>query len=531
MDGQDFPSRRDSRKRKRVSERRRVFGRHGFATGSSEQEAGEADALRRSQASYSSLDNSQGKRSDSPSLLGDNSRIAMKIQFHIVVAPENEPLILDASNIDFLIREHQQLQQQQQHQHQIQRKKSSEASIGEQIHEKLSRQNTLSTRRRQQLLAMHNKPVSTPEQQPAGGEPVDASKPAHSLPERLAPDSFTRQAASSGREHGVRSSTISGGMSDEETVRFLAKHQQTEQHQKDASRQRYMSLSSPLESSLTDASSKHAADPSKQQHSNQQQLQNHQQREHIYFKRDGQRFGHEFTLKLSIDRTYRCLLKVRPLIPLQGISIQGNQIQFIDCSQSNSHSSSYDKLLRHHKPSLPNSAPPSSLSLNRSWQNVNSPSVNANNEAHYTNFSHRSSQANTAAPFKQPRHQSIQPGASPLLHNYHSLLLYQQQQNQMLKNFSSSHCSSTNSVLGKQLIYMFDWSAQRFDVNKNKDRTQIQTTLKFKNGQILSLPLQVKFYQPNSKQHLSWGSQLHFIDYDCSINNLGNITVDRIQYY
>lgn len=100
-----------------------------------------------------------------------------------------------------------------------------------------------------------------------------------------------------------------------------------------------------------------------------------------------------------------------------------------------------------------------------------------------------------------------------------------------MRHFAASHCSSANSHLGSQLIYMFDWSATRFEVNKNKARTQVQTVLKFNNGQILTLPLQVKFYQSERRQHLNWGSQLHFIDYDCNIDNMGQISIDRIQYY
>lgn len=518
---QDQLSRKDSnRKRvKKLSERRRVFSRIGLAGGggasggsiANESSTGTSDRLswsQQQQASYSSMDQSRqsggGSRSDSPSLLADNNKISMKIQFHIIVAPENEPLILDTSHLNHLLTSSAASREATR----SSRQKSVE-SIGDHIHERLTRQNTLSTRRRQQLLAMHNQTAKA-----AGGDSpgVLANNEAlrQSMPERLASGQAGRPADSSeqqlaGREQGVRSSTITGGMSDEETMRFLAKHQSRQQLQQ--------SLATPSPLTASSLSTLPFNNNNQQQ---QQQLNHRQQqiREHIYFKRDGQRFGHEFTLKLSVERTYRCLLKVRPLIPLQGISIQGHQILFVDCSQLSSDDQSFGSQAR----SSSVSAPASSFSINKSWQNINANQSAAHQQRHPSQrFSHHNHH-------RLSHHQTI--AATP---DHHSL--YQQQQSQMIKHFSSSHCSSTNSHLGKQLIYMFDWSAQRFEVNKNKNRTQVQTNLKFKNGQILTLPLQVKFYEPDSKQHLSWGSQLHFIDYDCSIDSIGSIKVDRIQYY
>lgn len=55
------------------------------------------------------------------------------------------------------------------------------------------------------------------------------------------------------------------------------------------------------------------------------------------------------------------------------------------------------------------------------------------------------------------------------------------------------------------MIYVFDWSANRFDVNKNKARTEVQMLLKFIDGQTVMLPLQVKFYYSDCRQHLNWG--------------------------
>lgn len=152
--------------------------------------------------------------------------------------------------------------------------------------------------------------------------------------------------------------------------------------------------------------------------------------ESIYFKRDGQRFGHEFTLKLSVDCSYKCLLKIKPSIPLRSISIQGHDINFYDCTQSTISS-------------ITNSCDDDN-------QQQNERTLHANVAQHFLN----------------------------------------------------NHLAKRNS---DQLMYVFDWSASRFDVNKNKNRTEVQMMLRFDNGQTLALPLQVKFYHSDRRQHLNWG--------------------------
>lgn len=524
--------------------------------------------------------NHQPARSDSP-IGGDQQRISMKIQFHITVAPENEPLILDASATA-----------NSSSQQQDSRTKPRTSSIGEQIQEKLnlSRQNSAneSTRRRQQrLLAMHNSTATTT----SGGssfadtplsqtvdDPMAAAAAAAAASTNMvaqSDDNLVRRRDESrlvaatagdqspmarmlppvGREAGARSSTITGGMADEATVRFLQRtgdHQHQQRPELLAMPQRFNSAANLTTSSPATAASQSLID-----------------RERIYFKRDGQRFGHEFTLKLSVERTYRCLLKVRPLIPLQSISIQGHQLLFVDCSQqqqptggggsapgsTSSSTVALNQRLRSGSavvaalPSRHLSQPVNDaylkqhhLSRNHQHQNHHQNHHNHNHHNHYAN--HPRSQHPTSSHQRGLYHarttgslyrtsidqQQPQPSAR-LIQLAESTSLYRQQQNQMMRHFAASYCSSSNSHLGNQLIYMFDWPASRFEVNKNKNRTQIQTVLKFKNGQILSLPLQVKFYQSDCRQHLEWGSQLHFIDYDCQINQLGQISVDRIQYY
>lgn len=657
----EFDGRRDSRKKRRLSERRRVFSRIGHqnsggsaiystmaggnykhrllsagSSGNDEQStssttfsisAGSSNMTGEDSTTLGATTISSGtaatyQRSDSPLTAAaassvDNTKISMKIQFHITVAPDNEPLILDTSN--FVLSNPPTTEASSpvildsdcglsSSNSSSGRRQKSVESIGEQIAAKLSRQNTASTRRRQQLLAMHHQSaLDTNKQQQqlnrasmrrhTGISPDildqksslgdDHEQKNHSEDNIIlrTPSSGGVAAASSRldqdgeassttsyhhnrhlletRQQGARSSTITGGMSDEATIKFLEKQHQTRpsiaaNHHLQATKSLNPSLSNSM---FVSTSSSLLAN---NQRAKQQQT-SHLMREHIYFKRDGQRFGHEFTLKLAVNKTYRCLLKVRPLIPLQAISIQGSQILFADCSQRNViqttnsgsiHSaasqpnsgaarSSFSNINRFSPSQSTNlySSYSSTSALNRSWQNIhnttnncgsltNRTSINSqlqspNNHHHYHNHQHhRLNHAQTTNSINL-RH-DLQMNHDQQL----PINLYQQQQNQMLRHFAASHCSSSSSShLGGQLIYMFDWSANRFEVNKNKNRTQVNTVLKFKNGQILSLPLQVKFYQSECKQHLNWGSQLHFIDYDCNINNMGQINIDRIQYY
>mgnify|MGYP003729661535 CR=1 FL=1 len=505
--GDGTGSRRDSRKRRRLSERRRIFGRIAMGadqrllSGSlSTDQSWSSSSQPQPASGISNADERQlswSSRSDSP--IGDRSKISMKIQFHITVAPDNELLLFDPSSV---------APPSPKGSH---RMKSSD-SIGEQIHEKLSRQNTASTRRRHQLLALHNQSaldkVATTETCSSQtnsssnnkGSNQDQGSPMiiHSE-DNLTSRSFANQSPlwveqGAGRETGARSSTITGGISDEATIKFLARHQAIPANRSIRS----------SNASLFDQNS--GAD-----------------REHIYFKRDGQRFGHEFTLKLAVERTYRCLIKVRPLIPLQAITIQGHQVLFVDCSHGSGGGGGGSSSLSNSSPASAYSAPNSSSGLNRSWQNINH-----QNSAHLrqaTRQTHRLNHAQTSSSIGRT------PLGAELATRTKQELLFRQQQSQLMRHFAASHCSSANSHLGSQLIYMFDWSATRFEVNKNKARTQVQTVLKFNNGQILTLPLQVKFYQSERRQHLNWGSQLHFIDYDCNIDNMGQISIDRIQYY
>lgn len=484
--GGDF-ERGDSRKRRRLSERRRVFSRIGLNYRPSESQS--RGSLSTEPSSWSSASaggqvpsaehgalHSQTSepsplRSDSP--LGGDGKISMKIQIHITVAPENEPLILADTQMSNLLLAQQETKTTLPQT--TRRKKSDSISIGEHIHERLSRQNTLSTRRRQQLLALHQQPALEPAQQVAGVKSE-------------ADLSSSRADQTAGRDQGGRSSTITGGVGcDEATARFLASY-----------------TKATATAGATTGASREQLDAS---------------REHIYFKRDGQRFGHEFTLKLAVDRTYRCLLKVRPLLPLQAISIQGHHVLFADCSQH--------ATVGHG----PASAPASSTALSTSWhsggqqhqqQQQHSPTYRTN---HTRNNHHRQASRSAAGAGASHRHQLSHALTTG---NLHSALAHRQQ-SQMLRHFAQA--ASNSSHLGSQLNYMFDWSANRFQVNKNKNRTEVQTVLKFANGQILSLPLQVKFYQSECRQHLNWGSQLHFIDFDCQINDMGQMSVDRVHYY
>lgn len=514
--------RRDSGKRRRLSERRRAFSRLSNRAGQMHKLLSTGSSVSQSWSDSSQMffgepDNSPGaSRSESP-LAEKNGKVSIKIQFHIRVAPENEPLIVDPTSWTSS-------QPSSSSAEGSAKKRQSDGSI----HERLSRQNTSSTKRRQQLLAMHNQSIKAADGS-AGEQEV---KPQGSIQseDNITVSTEKEAAASSngsktddelpkvGRcEQGARSSTITTGIADEATMRFLATHRDTNAN--------LTGRAPRMSASLAARNSSIPIEPN---------------REHIYFKRDGQRFGYEFTLKLAVDRTYRCLLKVRPLIPLQSITIQGHQIPFVDCTSRGFESSRTDA-----SSSLMSSAP----SLSRSWQNIHSsskqnlldqPKPDSPTQAQQMSANHRLNHAQTMAnvsrtgdhPKRASELKQISQAGSRTIDQSTMKQLRQQQQSQMLRCFAASHCSSSsNSHLGHQLIYMFDWSAGHFEVNKNKVRTQVQTMLKFKDGQMLTLPLQVKFYQSESRQHLNWGSQLHFIDFDCGIDNFGNVNVDRVHYY
>lgn len=608
-------SRRESKKRRRMSERRRVLSRLGVtAAGPIGGESSSLSQDRRRSSNYIATDTHQ-QRPDSPgsaariAAANDQTKITMKIQFHITLAPENEPLILDNSSANQLI------SQQQQQQQKRQLSNESGSLISEVIGDRLNRLNS-STRKRQQLLAMHQQgALDSGGTTKRGDNTRQASEDRHNIRSgSFSATSSTNQAQdinqggranATGREAGSRSSTITAGIQDERTMRFL--RQQQQQHQL---RQASGSLTSNSASSLLGQHQTLMA-------SSNNIRQRLEQREHIYFKRDGQRFGHEFTLKLAVDRNYRCLLKVRPLIPLQSISIHGHHVSFVDCSRG-AHLGGIDSPLTSGMAAMGqfgldqatgNSSPlaargagtssnntsgssgyvslssscPSTRYTTTRHQSIGGPLIGAqqqplmgpnrgrltqaadsNNQNHqhnYNNNHHHHKANNPICNYHQnndlsPMQRNDNDQQPPYTNNYQQQqqqqqnsaslsslsqpmatgqqpnqrqLIKQQQHHQMLRHFSASHGSGSH--LGSQLVYMFDWSASRFEVTKNKARTTVQTVLKFKNGELLSLPLQIKFYQPECRQHLSWGSQLHFIDYECQINSMGQISVDRVQYY
>lgn len=80
--------------------------------------------------------------------------------------------------------------------------------------------------------------------------------------------------------------------------------------------------------------------------------------------------------------------------------------------------------------------------------------------------------------------------------------------------------------------YEFEWPTT-FMANKNKDRTEVSLLLRFQDGLSVTIPLQVKFYDLSKvSQHLQWGQQLHFIDYDCLVKTeQSTISIEKSQYY
>ncbi|XP_054153840.1 CB1 cannabinoid receptor-interacting protein 1-like [Oppia nitens] len=135
----------------------------------------------------------------------------------------------------------------------------------------------------------------------------------------------------------------------------------------------------------------------------------------IYYKRDGQRFDSEYTLKFMVENNYEFTVTVKPSLPLQSVSVQGSGVSVTDKSQENG--------------------------------------------------------------------------------------------------------SST---------YLFSWDSTKIDANKKKDRNKVQLLLQFQGGLTLVIPLQVKFYKSEDTQHLTWGTPLHHIDYECRVKP-GQTYVDIIK--
>jgi len=135
----------------------------------------------------------------------------------------------------------------------------------------------------------------------------------------------------------------------------------------------------------------------------------------IYYKRDGQRFDSEYTLKFLVENSYEFTVNVRPSLPLQSVSVQGTGVSVTDQSQENGGST-----------------------------------------------------------------------------------------------------------------YSFSWDSTKVDANKKKDRTKVQLLLQFQGGLTLVIPLQVKFYNKEDTQHLTWGTPLHHIDYECQVK-AGQTYIDIIK--
>lgn len=71
------------------------------------------------------------------------------------------------------------------------------------------------------------------------------------------------------------------------------------------------------------------------------QIVGDEESQNIYFKRDGQRFGQEYTLKLKSETKYRCTITIKPSIPLQSVSAQETLVNLIDLTKQNG-SSTYE---------------------------------------------------------------------------------------------------------------------------------------------------------------------------------------------
>uniref|UniRef100_A0A6G1S4Q9 CB1 cannabinoid receptor-interacting protein 1 n=1 Tax=Aceria tosichella TaxID=561515 RepID=A0A6G1S4Q9_9ACAR len=150
------------------------------------------------------------------------------------------------------------------------------------------------------------------------------------------------------------------------------------------------------------------------------QIVNSEDRQNVYFKRDGQRFGQEFTIKLKTETKYRCTMSLKPAIPLLSVSAHDALVNLVD--------------------------------------------------------------------------QSKQDGSS---------------------------------------TYEFEWPTT-FPANKRSKRTNIPIVLRFQDGTTLSIPLQVKFYDAENLQHLNWGQQMHFIEYDCRLKECpdnNGMVIEKAQYY
>lgn len=65
--------------------------------------------------------------------------------------------------------------------------------------------------------------------------------------------------------------------------------------------------------------------------------------------------------------------------------------------------------------------------------------------------------------------------------------------------------------------YTFNWSSAAQDANKKKARTKVPLLFEFQDGLNLVLPLQIKFYRVEDTQHVTWGTPLHQIDYECQV--------------
>lgn len=370
-----------------------------------------------------------------------SQRLALKVQLHISIAPENEPLPEPAVEWQSLI-----------------------GAVGEQLQHglALARQSS-NSRRRALLKALHKAPPG------ACNEPAAVKR-----------ESFKRTAGHRRRN----SNSFSFGVSlAPESLQEPAEAPVSPRQLTSCSRslqslsgsQQSLGLSPAFAASGSGASA--SAGPAGPEHAQ------------IFFKRDGQRFAHEFTLKLAVGRAHRCLLRLRPPVPVRAISVSGLSLKFTDCSAS----------------ALTARAEP--------------PAARAARHGRLASYA--------AAPAESLEHAGA---ARRLCRSQQSgdELGAQQVHQRALLSRQFAHFAPANAGAG-QLVYVFDWPPCGSDRTRDKARTEVNIVLELAAGQTLALPLQVKFYEQNCRQHLSWGSQLHFIDFDCALGAAA--AVERVQYY
>ena len=61
--------------------------------------------------------------------------------------------------------------------------------------------------------------------------------------------------------------------------------------------------------------------------------------------------------------------------------------------------------------------------------------------------------------------------------------------------------------------YQFSWITNGFQPTKSGKRSELSFSFKFENAQVLN-KLQVKFYPQEKGSHLTWGTEIHRIEYE-----------------